>query len=145
MHEKSARSSGRETGYWLCAYTAARPRNQERKYLNRPSTAAADVRKLISTRCSVSETSAKLDSSKQTLNTPGYCLSFVRSAVAPKEPQGLRGLLRRYVAPRLGPKALASISSLDIRALLRDLLVRNLSARSIRYTHGGFAVGVEAG
>jgi integrase len=45
------------------------------------------------------------------------------------------GLLRRYVRPRLGPKALASISALEIQTLYRDLQVRSLSACSIRYTH----------
>ena len=37
--------------------------------------------------------------------------------------------------PGLGAKPLASVSALDIQTLYRDLLVRNLSARSIRYTH----------
>ena len=37
--------------------------------------------------------------------------------------------------PVLGAKALATVSALDIQALYRDLLDRNLSDRSIRYTH----------
>ena len=45
------------------------------------------------------------------------------------------GLLRRYVRPALGAKALANVLALDIQALYRELLDRPLSARSIRYTH----------
>jgi integrase len=59
-------------------------------------------------------------------------LSFVRSAKSLKD---YEGPLRRYVRPGLGAKALASISALDIQTLYGDLLVRSLSARSIRYTH----------
>ena len=45
------------------------------------------------------------------------------------------GLLRRYVRPRLGAKTLAAVSAFDIQILHRDLLARNLSGRSVRYTH----------
>jgi site-specific recombinase XerD len=45
------------------------------------------------------------------------------------------GLLRRYVRPALGVKALATVSAFDIQTLYRELLNKNLSARSIRYTH----------
>lgn len=45
------------------------------------------------------------------------------------------GLLRRYVRPQLGTKALPTVSAFDIQTLYRELLNRSLSARSIRYTH----------
>jgi integrase len=45
------------------------------------------------------------------------------------------GLLRRYVRPQLGTKALATVFAFDIQTLYRELLNRGLSARSIRYTH----------
>jgi hypothetical protein len=78
----------------------------------------------------------KLDSSKQTLNQ--YLDRWLELCAKPrlraKSLKDYEGLLRRYVRPGLGPKALASISAFDIQTLYRDLLVRSLSARSIRYT-----------
>jgi integrase len=79
----------------------------------------------------------KLDSSKQTLNQ--YLDRWLELCAKPrlrvKSLKDYEGLLRRYVRPHLGSKAMASISALDIQTLYRDLLVRSLSARSIRYTH----------
>jgi integrase len=46
-----------------------------------------------------------------------------------------RGCYAATCVLRLGAKALAAISALDIQTLYRDLQVRSLSARSIRYTH----------
>ena len=43
--------------------------------------------------------------------------------------------MRRYVRPRLGAKALATVAAFDMQMLYRELLDRGLSARSIRYTH----------
>jgi integrase len=79
----------------------------------------------------------KLDSSKQTLNQ--YLDRWLELCAKPrlraKSFKDYEGLLRRYVRPRLGPRALGSISALDIQTLYRDLQARSLSARSIRYTH----------
>jgi hypothetical protein len=43
-------------------------------------------------------------------------------------------LLRRYVRPGIGAKALAVVSAFDIQTLYRELVDQSLSARSIRYT-----------
>jgi integrase len=79
----------------------------------------------------------KLDSSKQTLNQ--YLDRWLELCAKPrlraKSLKDYEGLLRRYVRPGLGTKALTSISAFDIQTLYGDLLVRGLSARSIRYTH----------
>ena len=78
-----------------------------------------------------------LDSSKQTLNQ--YLDSWLELCAKPRlRPRSFKdyeGLLRRYVRPRLGSKALSAISALEIQLLYQDLLGRSLSARSIRYTH----------
>jgi site-specific recombinase XerD len=52
-----------------------------------------------------------------------------------EEPARLRGIAATLRAPTVGAKALATVSAFDIQALYRELLDRNLSARSIRYTH----------
>jgi integrase len=78
-----------------------------------------------------------LDSSKQTLNH--YVDSWLKLCATPrlraKSLKNYEGLLRRYVRPQLGSKALTAISALDIQMLYQDMLTRGLSARSIRYTH----------
>ena len=79
----------------------------------------------------------RLNSSKQTLNQ--YLDRWLELCAKPrlraKSLKDYQGLLRRYVRPGLGPKTLASISAFDIQTLYGDLLVRHLSARSVRYTH----------
>ena len=79
----------------------------------------------------------RLDSSKQTLNQylDGWLELCAKPRLRAKSLRDYEGLLRRYVRPELGTKALASISAFDIQTLYGDLLVRSLSARSIRYTH----------
>lgn len=44
-------------------------------------------------------------------------------------------LLARYVRPRLGTRPLGELSSAEIQMLYGELHKRNLSARTIRYTH----------
>jgi integrase len=78
-----------------------------------------------------------LDSSKHTLNQ--YLDRWLEVCAKPrlraKSFQDYEGLLRRYVRPRLGGKALATVSGFDIQILYRQLLSGGLSARSIHYTH----------
>src|ERR1035438_2073180 len=139
MARKVGQIIRRETGTWLVrVYSGRDPETKRRKYLNQTihgglRDAQAHLNKMLSER----DLGRKLDSSKQTLNQHlDYWLELcAKPRLRAKSLKDYEGLLRRYVRPRLGPKALASISSLDIQALYRDLLVRNLSARSIRYTH----------
>jgi integrase len=44
-------------------------------------------------------------------------------------------LLARYVRPRLGSRPLGELSAAEIQPLYSELLKRELSARTIRYTH----------
>jgi integrase len=78
-----------------------------------------------------------LDSSKHTLNQ--YLDRWLEVCAKPrlraKSFQDYEGLLRRYVRPRLGGKALATVTVFDIQILYRELLTGGLSARSSRYTH----------
>ena len=95
--------------------------------------------RLISTKCSASETVGESSTrrSKRSINTWTAGLNFVRSRGCARRAliKDYEGLLRRYVRPGLGTKALQSISAFDIQTLYGDLIARSLSARSIRYTH----------
>ena len=124
---------------WLVrVYTGRDLETKKRTYLNQTihgglRDAQAHLNKMLGER----DRGRKLDSSKQTLNQ--YLDRWLELCAKPrlraKSLKDYEGLLRRYVRPGLGPKALASISAFDIQTLYQDLLVRSLSARSIRYTH----------
>ena len=124
---------------WLVRmYTGRHLETKKRTYLNQTihgglRDAQAHLNKMLGER----DRGRKLDSSKQTLNQ--YLDRWLELCAKPrlraKSLKDYEGLLRRYVRPGLGPKALASISAFDIQTLYRDLLVQSLSARSIRYTH----------
>lgn len=78
-----------------------------------------------------------LDSSKQVVNQ--YLDRWLELCAKPrlraKSLKDHEGLLRRYVRPRSGSKALTAISALDIQMLYQEMLAGGLSAHSIRYTH----------
>jgi len=44
-------------------------------------------------------------------------------------------MLRRYIRPNLGERALAAMRPLDIQTVYQQMMERSLSARTIRYTH----------
>jgi integrase len=124
---------------WLVrVYTGRDLETKKRTYLNQTihgglTNAQAHLNRMLGER----DRGRRLDSSKQTLNQ--YLDRWLELCAKPrlraKSLKDYEGLLRRYVRPGLGAKALASISALDIQTLYGDLLVRSLSARSIRYTH----------
>src|ERR1019366_2825648 len=58
-----------------------------------------------------------------------------RPRLRPKSFCDYSNLLARYVRPRLGARPLGELSGAEIQALYSELLNRNLSARTIRYTH----------
>jgi hypothetical protein len=75
----------------------------------------------------VSETEAAiLESSKQTFNEflDRWLQVCAQPRVRAKSFRDYEGLLRRYVWPVLGAKALATVPALYIQALYRDLLDR---------------------
>jgi len=139
MARKVGQIVRRGSSTWLVrVYTGRDVETQKRTYLNQTiygalRDAQAHLNKLLGER----DRGRRLDSSKQTLNQ--YLDRWLELCAKPrlraKSLKDYEGLLRRYVRPGLGPKALASISAFDIQTLYGDLLVRGLSARSIRYTH----------
>ena len=139
MARKVGQIIRRGTRTWLVrVYSGRDPETKMRTYLNQTvygglRDAQTQLNKMLSER----DRGRKLDSSKQTLDR--FLDSWLELCAKPrlraKSLKDYEGLLRRYVRPRLGQQALASISALDIQTLYRDLQLRSLSARSIRYTH----------
>src|SRR5580704_13490921 len=139
MARKVGQIVRRGSSTWLVrVYCGRDVETKKRQYLNQTihgglRGAHAHLNKMLSER----DRGSKLDSSKQTLNQ--YLDRWLELCAKPrlraKSLKDYEGLLRRYVRPGLGTKALTSISAFDIQTLYGDLLVRGLSARSIRYTH----------
>ena len=139
MARKVGQIVGRGRSTWLVrVYNGCDPETKKRKYLNQTirgglRDAQAHLSKMLVER----DRGRNLDSSKQTLNQ--YLDRWLDICAKPrlraKSLKDYEGLLRRYVRPQLGTKALASVSAFDIQTLYRELLNRRLSARSIRYTH----------
>jgi integrase len=139
MARKVGQIVRRGSSTWLVrVYTGRDVETKKRTYLNQTiygalRDAQAHLNRLLGER----DRGRRLDSSKQTLNQ--YLDRWLELCAKPrlraKSLKDYEGLLRRYVRPGLGPKAIASISAFDIQTLYGDLLVRGLSARSIRYTH----------
>jgi integrase len=124
---------------WLVrVYNGRDPESKKRKYLNDTvhgglRDAQTHLNKMLGER----DRGRNLDSSKQTLNQflDRWLEVCAKPRLRAKSFRDYEGLLRRYVRPRLGEKALATVSAFDIQMLYRDLLAGGLSARSIRYTH----------
>ena len=139
MARKVGQIVRRGSSTWLVrVYTGRDSETKRRTYLNQTihgglREAQAHLNKMLGER----DRGRKLNSSKQTLDQ--YLNRWIELCAKPrlraKSLKDYEGLLRRYVRPGLGPKALASISAFDIQTLYGDLLARRLSARSIRYTH----------
>ena len=139
MARKVGQIVGRGPRTWLVrVYNGRDPETKKRKYLNQTihgglRDAQAHLNKMLGER----DRGRSLDSSKQTLNEfLDRCLELcAKPRLRAKSFRDYEGLLRRYVRPALGAKAFANVFALDIQALYRELLDRQLSARSIRYTH----------
>jgi integrase len=124
---------------WLVrVYNGRDPESKKRKYLNRTVQGGLrDAQSYLNKMLGERDRGRNLDSSKQTLNQ--YLDRWLEVCAKPrlraKSFREYEGLLRRYVRPRVGAKALSIVSAFDIQVLYRDLLAGGLSARSIRYTH----------
>ena len=133
MARKVGQIVRRGSSTWLVrVYTGRDSATKRRTYLNQTihgglRDAQAHLNKMLGER----DRGQKLDSSKQTLNQ--YLDRWLELCAKPrlraKSLKDYEGLLRRYVRPGLGTKALTSISAFDIQTLYGDLLVRGLSAR----------------
>ncbi len=137
MARKVGQIVGRGRRTWLVRVYNGGPETKKRKYLNQTihgglRDAQAHLNKMLCER----DRGRNLDSSKQTLNQylDLWLKVCAKSRLRAKSLQDYEGLLRRYVRPRLGTKALPHVSAFDIQTLYRELLNRGLSARSIRYT-----------
>ncbi len=79
----------------------------------------------------------QVEGAEITLNE--YLDRWLETAAKPrlrqKSYRSYESLLRRYVRPLLGPRNLAAICPLDIQAVYQQLVERDLSARTVRYTH----------
>jgi integrase len=79
----------------------------------------------------------QLQDAEITLNE--YLDRWLETAAKPrlreKSYRSYESLLRRYVRPTLGARNLAAIFPLDIQAVYQRLVERDLSARTVRYTH----------
>ena len=79
----------------------------------------------------------QVDGAQVTLNE--YLDRWLETAAKPrlreKSYRSYESLLRRYVRPSLGPRNLAAICPLDIQAVYQRLVERDLSARTVCYTH----------
>lgn len=139
MARKTGQIVGRGPRTWLVrVYNGRDPETRKRKYLNQTvhgglRDAQAHLNKMLSER----DRGRNLDSSKQTLNQylDRWLEVCARPRLRTKSFQDYEGLLRRYVRPRLGTKALAAVSAFDGQTLYRELVDQGLSARSVRYTH----------
>lgn len=139
MARKVGQIVGRGRRTWLVrVYNGRDPETKKREYLNQTihgglRDAQAHLNKMLGER----DRGRNLDSSRQTLNQflDRWIDVCAKPRLRAKSLRDYEGLLRRYVRPTLGAKALATVSAFDIQALYRELLDRDLSARSIRYTH----------
>lgn len=139
MARKTGQIVGRGHRTWLVrVYNGRDPETRKRKYLNQTvhgglRDAQAHLNKMLGER----DCGRNLDSSKQTLNQylDRWLEVCARPRLRTKSFQDYKGLLRRYVRPRLGTKVLVTVSAFDIQALYRELIDRSLSARTVRYTH----------
>jgi integrase len=139
MARKVGQIVRRGTRTWLVrVYNGRDPETAKRKYLNQTihgglRDAQVHLNKMLSER----DRGRNLDGSKQTLNQylDHWLEICARPRLRTKSFQDYEGLLRRYVRPQLGTKTLPTISAFEIQTLYHELLVRSLSARSIRYAH----------
>ena len=142
MARKTGQIIARGPRTWLVRVFMGRDvETKKRKYLNKIihgglREAQAHLNKILGER----DRGWNLDSPKETLNQ--YLDRWLEICAKPRlrakslqELQDYEGLLRRYVRPQLGAKAMASVSAVEIQTLYGELLNRSLSARSIRYTH----------
>ena len=139
MARKVGQIVRRGSSTWLVrVYTGRDSETKKRMYFNQTihgglRDAQAHLNKMLGER----DRGRKLASSTQTLNQ--YLDRWLELCAKPrlraKSFKDYEGLLRRYVRPGLGTKALTSISGFDIQTFYGDLLVRGLSARSVRNTH----------
>jgi integrase len=119
-------------------YTGRDPETGKRRYLGKAihgglRAAQAHLNKMLAER----DLGRNIRSSRQTL---GQYLDHwldicARPRLRAKSFHDYSSLLARYIRPRLGSRPLGELSAAEIQTLYSELIKRELSARTIRYTH----------
>jgi integrase len=139
MARKTGQIIRRGESTWLVRiYTGRDPATGKRTYVGKAlhgglRAAQAHLNKMLAER----DLGRNIRSSRQTL---GQYLDHwldicARPRLRAKSFRDYSILLARYIRPRLGSRPLGDISSAEIQTLYSELLKRELSARTIRYTH----------
>ncbi len=139
MARKTGQIVGRGRHRWLVRVFLGRDREtRKRRYHNRTIRgpvrhAQTYLNKVLRER----DLGRQVESVPITLNE--YLDRWLETAAKPrlreKSYRSYESLLRRYVRPSLGARNLAAICPLDVQAVYQQLVERDLSARTIRYTH----------
>jgi integrase len=139
MARKTGQIIRRGASTWLVRIYVGRDREtQKRKYIGKSihgglRAAQAHLNRMLAER----DLGRNIRSSRQTFGQ--YLDHWLEISARPrlraKSFRDYSSLLARYVQPRLGARPLGELLAAEIQALCSELLNRNLSARTIRYTH----------
>jgi integrase len=139
MVRKTGQIIRRGESTWLVRiYTGRDPETGKRRYIGKAihgglRVAQAHLNLMLGQR----DLGRNIRSSRQTL---GQYLDHwldicARPRLRAKSFRDYSSLLARYIRPRLGSRPLGELSGAEIQTLYSELLKRELSARTIRYTH----------
>jgi integrase len=139
MARKTGQIIRRGSSTWLVRiYVGRDPETRRRKYIGKfihggLRTAQAHLNCMLAER----DLGRNIRSSRQTLGQylDHWLTICARPRLRAKSFRDYSSLIARYVRPRLGARLLGELSGAEIQALYSELLNRNLSARTIRYTH----------
>jgi integrase len=132
MARKTGQIIRRGESIWLVRIYAGRdPETGKRTYIGKAI--HGGLNKMLAER----DLGRNIRSSRQTL---GQFLDHwldicARPRLRAKSFRDYSSLLARYIRPRLGARPLGELSAAEIQTLYSELLKRELSARTIRYTH----------
>jgi integrase len=139
MARKTGQIIRRGPEVWMVRiYTGRDPETGKRKYIGKAihgglRAAQAHLNKMLAER----DVGRNIRSSRQTLDQYlNHWLDIcARPRLRAKSFRDYTSLLARYIRPRLGSRPLGELSAAEIQTLYSELLKRELSARTIRYTH----------
>jgi hypothetical protein len=139
MARKTGQIIRRGSSTWLVRiYVGRDTETRKRKYIGKfihggLRAAQAHLNRMLAER----DLGRNIRSSRQTLgqHLDHWLDTCARPRLRAKSFRDYSTLLARYVRPRLGARPLGELSGAEIQALYSELLNRNLSARTIRYTH----------
>jgi integrase len=124
---------------WLIrVYLGRDHETNKRKYHNRTIHGPMrEAQSYLTRRLRERDLGRDLEGAKIALNE--YLDRWLETAVKPrvreKTCQDYEGMLRRYVRPSLGERLLSALSPLGLQTTYQQMMERDLSARTVRYTH----------